>query len=867
MAGKQVKGLKIYKQKGTDNTLFARWTFDNKDVDSYEIKWQYSTGDTYTTTDPKNKKKKKNANYWFDGSTSTVKLKLATYSPPSNAVTVRANVKPIAKTKNDKNKTPKFNGAWVKTWATYAVRKAVPPNTPPTPTVTMGRNTLTATVDNYQFLDSRTVDIDYQVVENDKKVIDSATYRLSKTKSHLAGWSSFKSQKITAGNRYKVRVRAKTYGPLVTSPWTDYTENQYAIPDKVTPNPTAKAYSEDSLLIEWKKSSGSKSYEIEYADSADKIKYSTGSQTDSSEKHTGSDDKYDRRIISGLSSATRWYFRVRGVNDTGNGAWSGISSQVLATKPSAPTTWSYSEKASPGNTVTLNWTHNTQDGSEQQGAKVKLVVSPGGDANTTTITLDGKFKALGYVKVNTSTGKVIIGTGSVEKGTAKEVAYKGTITDGSTLTWQVQTKGLHPDFSSFSGARAVNFYAKPTISLSMTPTEEDAEGTLGVTGFPVTIEMTVKPTSQKALGASLSIVNDGDGYHTEIANGEDIFVASGDSIYSKTIAIELEADESAPYANKITFTLTPGDIHFEPGAKYKIDATAAMDTGLTARSTSFKFASAIKETPFEPSAEILVDYDALTASIRPFVLDEFGGESYPPGAFSVYRRETDGSFTRIYEDIDSSTPTVVTDPHPALDYARYRIIFRSAVTGSIDYVDMPGVPTEETAVVLQWDEGWTYFDIAEDAEEEEAPAWTGSLLRLPYNIDVSDNFAQDVALVEYIGRENPVSYYGTQKGYTSQWKVEVPKSDVDTIASIRKLARYPGDVYVREPSGTGYYAQVNVSYSISHNNPIVQVSFDIKKVSNPEDGNMRRITVDEEIAVDEDEEVQPQETTEVEEGA
>lgn len=845
-----VKKLKVEKQKGTDSTLFARWAFDNKDVDSYEVKWEYTTGNKTKNS------KKKLVDYWFEGSRTTVKIKQATYSVPSNALKVKVNVRPVAKTKNDKNRTPKFNGAWLGSGVEYKFRKGVTPNTPPSPTVVLnGLTSLTATVENYQFADNSVTDIDYQVVENDKKVVDKTTYRLSKTTKHVAGWSSFTSKNLTAGCRYKVRVRARTaYG---TSPWTDYTDNQYTVPDKVKGTPTASAFSEDSLQITWNKATASTGYEIEYSDDINKLRYSSDTQTDSKQSTS------TKRIISGLSSATRWYFRVRGTNDTGNGAWSSIGSQVLATKPSAPTTWTYASKASPGDTFTLNWTHNTQDGSEQEAAEVNLVVSPGGNANTTTITVDGVNKRLGYVKVDTQNNKVIIGTGDNEK----KVSFAGTVTDGTTITWKVRTKGIHPNYGGWSTPRTISIYARPTISIAMTPISQNSDGKTTVTGFPVIIEMTVKPSSQKALSASLSVVSKSDkGYYTELANGEDLFIAPGDAIYSGSIDVDFKEDESAPYANKITFTLTPGDIHFEPDEKYVIEATAAMDSGLTATSKKFEFISAIEETPYEPSAEILIDYDALTASIRPFILGEFETETYPPGKFGVYRRESDGSFTPIYTELDSATPTAITDPHPALDYARYRITFRSEVSGAISYTDMAGVPTEETAVVIQWDENWVYFDTAEDAEEE-APEWTGTLLRLPYNIDVSDNFAQDVALVEYIGRENPVSYYGTQKGYTSQWKVEVPKTDVDTLATIRKLARYSGDVYVREPSGTGYFAQVNVSYSISHNNPIIPVSFDIRKVSGEEDAALRRITVTEEETEEESvEETSGEEEETVEEG-
>lgn len=196
---------------------------------------------------------------------------------------------------------------------------------------------------------------------------------------------------------------------------------------------------------------------------------------------------------------------------------------------------------------------------------------------------------------------------------------------------------------------------------------------------------------------------------------------------------------------------------------------------------------------------------------------------------SVYRREFDGSFTEIATGVDGSKSTTVTDPHPALDYARYRIIATSTETGAAGYYDMPGYPVGGKEVILQWNETWTNFDVNDDEELAEAPR-TGSLLKLPYNIDVSDNHNPDVSLVEYIGRSNPVSYYGTHHGETSTWNVEIDKSDKETLYALRRLAKWMGDVYVREPSGSSYWANVIVGFSQRHRAVTVPVTLSIKRV-------------------------------------
>lgn len=198
-------------------------------------------------------------------------------------------------------------------------------------------------------------------------------------------------------------------------------------------------------------------------------------------------------------------------------------------------------------------------------------------------------------------------------------------------------------------------------------------------------------------------------------------------------------------------------------------------------------------------------------------------------SLSVYRREFDGSFTEIATDLNNLNNTFVTDPHPALDYGRYRIVAKSNTTGAISYYDPPGFDIGGKAIIIQWDEEWSSFDgWSEDPLAE--PPWTGSLLTLPYNIDVSDTTSPEVSLISYIGRKHPVSYYGTQLGETASWNVSVPKEDDETLYQLRRLKVWMGDVYVREPSGTGYWAHVTVSDPRKHNEVTVSVTIDITRV-------------------------------------
>lgn len=200
----------------------------------------------------------------------------------------------------------------------------------------------------------------------------------------------------------------------------------------------------------------------------------------------------------------------------------------------------------------------------------------------------------------------------------------------------------------------------------------------------------------------------------------------------------------------------------------------------------------------------------------------------PDVTLAVYRREYDGRFVEIQNGMTGKE--TATDPHPSLDFARYRIVSTSNETGAVYFYDVPGVPVGEKSIVIQWDEQWSNFDSTDNPDVLEQPPWAGSMLKLPYNIDISTDHDKDLSLVSYIGRRNPVSYYGTIHNETATWKVDIDSKDVDTLYAIRRLAAWMGDVYVREPSGSGYWANISVSFSQTHREVTIPVSFKITRV-------------------------------------
>lgn len=329
-----------------------------------------------------------------------------------------------------------------------------------------------------------------------------------------------------------------------------------------------------------------------------------------------------------------------------------------------------------------------------------------------------------------------------------------------------------------------------------------------------------------------------------------------------------------PYYNEPTeelyIKLTCSDLNLEYGIDYIIRCSMVMNSGLIANA-EYNFTTVFSEMAYKPNATITIDKNNISALIKPectyskpiyegyFKENKFyrdlecteeiaGNEDYlfydiltdnyyayklsnnstdiyeykeipnpiNDAILSIYRKENDGTFTEIDSNIQNDFGIEIVDPHPSLNYASYRIIAESQTTGLISYNDISPINISEKSIVIQWnDENYSTNNIT---------------LKIPYNIDVSNSYSPDVSLVEYIGRKHPVSYYGTHLGESMSWKVEIPKYDIETLNLVRRLAVWMGDVYVREPSGVGYWANITVSFNQNHCDVTIPISFNISRV-------------------------------------
>ena len=842
-------------QAGVDKTLLATWYWEKADTKNYNVQWRYRT-----------KNKDKDGKYiWFYEDKKETDYKYSTFTIPDAATRINVRVKPLAKTEK---KDDKEVAKWTLDWSSWDLfdffpSKEVPPDKPSAPSVSINGLKLTASLDGIPSdIDQAT----FQMIKN-----GSGTGAVSKTVSEKAGHAEHVFS-VVAGNRYQVRCKLVKDG--LESEWSDYSnisdgETQPIAPKEII---EIRAKSSTEVYLDWTNVANAESYDIEYT--------TNKSYFDSNQNEVLSGPTVlaptGHAEITNMESGKQYFFRVRAVNTHGESAWCPIKSIVIGTKPGPPTTWSSTATAVVGEPLTLFWVHNAEDGSMQTWASLKMTI--GGVVKEYTLRKRGIYNIssstpVGGTLTPTVEFKDEDGDGVEENRTNSCVIDTTGFVESASIQWQVSTAGITESFGDYSVPRSVDVYTKPELQLSVTNQAGDDINV--IESFPFYVRAV--PTSvlnQTPIGYHLTITPD-ETYDSVDELGNDIVVAKGSAVYSKYFDI----------TDSLLVEMSPGNLDLQNGVEYTVMCTVAMSSGLTA-DASTPFSVSWVEEEFVPNAEIGIDTESFYSVIRPYceestyeyrkvavddlvytvtedTLDAVYGDEVPGATtetgeqvyfgtsdegeevyycvvtestlvenvtLSVYRREFDGSFTEIATDLSNTDATYVTDPHPALDYARYRIVSTSTITGAVSYSDLPNFPVGGTSVIIQWDEEWSDFFSYGDGNAQAEPSWTGSLLKLPYNIDVSDNYSPDVALVKYIGRKRPVSYFGTQLGETSTWSVVIEKDDEETLYALRRLSIWAGNVYVREPSGTGYWAKVTVSFSQRHNDLTIPVSLSIERV-------------------------------------
>lgn len=829
-------------EREVDRVLYVAWSWGKANqTDHYHIRWWYTV--------PGNKD-------WLIMSDTTVgqwDVYQNKCTVPSNATCVRVSIAPVSKKYKSGNKEVEYwHGAWSPTLSFNTSK--FPPQKPSSPTVTISEGQLLeATVKG--IIDSMNAsEIEFQVVQDDSIIFKTGKSPIT------TGVSSF-SCTVAAGSKYKVRCRSVK--DELYSDWTDYSDNQISMPSNPSGFIECRRDSKLVVYLKWAEIPTATSYEIEYATEEKYLGVSDKSTT-----VTISDKKTEHYITISDTGHT-YYFRIRAKNEKGTSTWSSISSLTLGDKPAAPTTWSSTTVATTGDKVNLYWMHNSKDGSDA----TKYILQ---------VTVDGDY-------LYGSAGKTIIDDRPEEdKGKAYKYELDTSTVEfktNSIVKWKVMSYGVvENEGSDWSAERTITLYTRPTLSLNVTDADNNQLSTIQT--FPFYIRAKASPNDSVQMPISYHVtIRSNESYETINNDGSTRVVNDGEVIYSKNFSATIKPGFIRTSIGKwlsaaikqssetLIIQMSAGNIDLVNNISYTISCTVAMNSGLTATSES-TFTVGWDENVYIPSASITVDPDIMVAYITPycrdisykkitseprdwninwsnyfekvdddyiplvtsnppkFVVDKYyetaEGDLVSGVSLSVYRIEFDGKMVEIETNIKNNY-TCVTDPHPALNYARYRIVAVETATGAVGFYDIPPYQVGGEAIILQWAEEWFSFDSSQMGMMARQP-WSGTMLKLPYNVDTSESNKSDIELIEYVGREHPVSYYGTQLGESATWSTVIPRDDENTLYALRKLSKWMGDVYVREPSGVGYWATVSVSLSQKHCEVTIPVTLNLTRV-------------------------------------
>lgn len=797
-SGLAVKSLGVGIQTGSDRGVYAQWKFAKAGKASgYEVDWEYWDGSRHSQTAAQKKAGKPGSEKWMPGSSTTVSADSAQvgsgwyralYTAPSSALMVRVRVRPVSKTRSVHVSTTKTykNGKLTKTvnntadkpyfeasWSGYASHDyRADAIAAPEVEVELADNGLTAHVT------VSTDDADATLCDVEACTLSGGAYTkaMGKSDQAISGEGTW-SFTLAAGVDYHIRARLKseTRSSKATSGWT---YAAVATRPGAPGDPEAAATGASSAIVSWDAADGATSYVVQHV-AGDSASFDTDPESvDEVEITSGT-----LYTPSGLESGTLHWFRVKARNAAGDSGWSAACSCTVASAPEAPTLLDTAAAYMDGATARIRWTHNSTDGSSQTAGQVELTYT-GDNAPSSGTTVD--------------------------VGTAEALALDLTgLGDATVVAFRVRTKGAHADWSPWSGTSSFTVYAQPELACSAgQPDGEGGEAALSeespLAAFPIYVHLDPSGGGNQVVGYDVAIVC------TEAADvvdeyGRTVRASEGSAAWQAHLST---SDD--PYDVEVG----AGECRLAEGGTYEIRATVAMATGLRAECDPLAFGVSLDADIAQPTATVTFDPDYLTADIVPacYELDGETGEETEVlrdgTTLAVYRVEADGDLVCLARGIDNDGASTVTDPHATFRECWYHVVATDTATGvstAADYMD----DSDHDSCAIQWDEAWRPAGDGATRYDYE-----GSLLDGFFNMSFDNDVAPVAEGVRFAGRKRLVHYYdGVGVDESASYTLQFALSDAETMALARALAAYPGDVYIREPTGTGYWARVSCHFS------------------------------------------------------
>lgn len=335
-------------------------------------------------------------------------------------------------------------------------------------------------------------------------------------------------------------------------------------------------------------------------------------------------------------------------------------------------------------------------------------------------------------------------------------------------------------------------------------------------------ELTVKIKTNFNKTFNYQNQNDSNNYY--MATGEPYECVSGTTIYNKVFNTN-NADQ------KYQVTIYKEDIKVPMilNSVYKVYVDAVFESGATVHNEmNIQWAGA-KETqaPTLFSSSFVTDTDSDDAYKLSL---SFKGIPNNPNQYKlyVYRRNIDGSVTLIKDNISNISPAlpnsniVVVDPHPFIGLNTYIVGCVNLNTGSTSCVHYQ---TEFNSMfpIIDFDEKWLPYTLSGNTGQYKNRVVIDKI----FNITLSENNTKDKADIQFAGRRKKTSYYGVSDSEEQQWQFVVPRNDKETLYKLRLLSLHKGSVYIREPNGRGYWANVEATINDNYNAVISNCSLKI----------------------------------------
>lgn len=770
-----------------DGSYFVTWGWDKEyETQSYKVEWRYQ------------REIPGGQHIWLIGSQHTLDPasgRQDSYSVPEEAEWVECWITPIAKTHKVDDTDVAYWTAQSANIGAYCgdAKTPSPPGTLSPEISPYNKNLLEVKFQNLkQASENKDVtNVEIHLVKNTKDGKNTLIFRSINVSEY--GTAKF-TYTLEDGCSYMLRARCVAGGQKIASEWTEWSDEFWAPP--LAPKiKNIRAETSSSVFVEWDLVQNSLFYEVEYTEN--EMKFESGQPGSAKTKESDQNSL----LIDGLTPNV-YYFRIRSItHDDVTSAWSNTIKLPIGKRPSAPTTWSEKNVLYFGEseTVRLYWIHNSPDNSKEIQARVTYIIN-------------------GF-----DVGVVIVPKEKNEYGEYDKTSHYdldiSELNPGDSLEWFVDTVGcdIALGYGDKSVSRKITVYSKPEMSLTIENLHIYDESDIPeIDVFPIHFTTSVTAGGeQKITGYYVTVVSS-ERYSFYDSLGNISYVNENDVVFSRYYDVHENLDAE----------ISASDIVLNNGRKYKLKVTVSMSSGLT-DTAEHEFRMHYEYKGYDIQVSMGFNKDSLTAYICPYVrYHDFIPDNIE---IAIYRVDRDKSMKLIASGIRNSVDNFIVDPHPTFKYMVYRVVARDVTTNEIIFYDTPEYPSKCTDIVIQWDE--TTRNAANiDNENEITPVVNGSFIRLPYNVDVSESTDVDVNHIKYIGRQHPVSYFGTHLGYSASWSSEIPKTDVETINKLRELQVYTGNVYVREPSGTGFWASVKVSFNINHLELTVPVTLDLTKV-------------------------------------